>query len=352
MYRAHWVTVLCLVLTLTACVGSAASTTTMVEGATAKASSAIAPTPFVVTASISTVMPETSLPPDQVTPFIYDPPTATLIPPLPGGLGPTELKYRVLAQFPDFFFCDPDYYPIARVDEMDLARHRFPDILANQEEFETILAHNALSGQTDFSDDQKLLIYRDHKKLAAIYFELVTTGYQFQIQSAKSEGSGEVINGVIDAQGTITIQQRQPSFATCPICLAYDTLIDTPDGPVSVQSLRIGMQVWTVNDTGQRVAQPVIRLSKTVVPATHQVVHLVLSDGRELWVSPGHPTTDGRTVGHLKVGEPLDGAVIVSVERVPYDGAATYDLLPAGDTGFYWANGILMASTLEKTTSE
>jgi hypothetical protein len=26
---------------------------------------------------------------------------------------------------------------------------------------------------------------------------------------------------------------------------------------------------------------------------------------------------------------------------------ATYDLLLAGDTGFYWANGVLLASTLK-----
>jgi hypothetical protein len=36
----------------------------------------------------------------------------------------------------------------------------------------------------------------------------------------------------------------------------------------------------------------------------------------------------------------------VSVERAAYGQPATYDVLPAGDTGFYWANGILLASTL------
>jgi hypothetical protein len=31
---------------------------------------------------------------------------------------------------------------------------------------------------------------------------------------------------------------------------------------------------------------------------------------------------------------------------VPYAGGRTWDLLPAGATGSYWANGILLASTL------
>jgi len=30
-----------------------------------------------------------------------------------------------------------------------------------------------------------------------------------------------------------------------------------------------------------------------------------------------------------------------------YAGEKTYDLLPAGDTGVYWANGILLGSTLK-----
>jgi hypothetical protein len=35
------------------------------------------------------------------------------------------------------------------------------------------------------------------------------------------------------------------------------------------------------------------------------------------------------------------------MERLPYRGGATYDLLSSGDTGFYWANGILMGSSLK-----
>jgi len=331
-----------LAITLTAC--RPATSGTSITGVT---------TPIVGTASFSTAVAGTvepivitDLPPNYTPPRTSVPPTRTPIPTLPGGLGPTELKYRVLAQFPDLFFCDPDYYPVAREDELDLARQRFPELQANTEEFNTILAHNNLAGLPSFTDDQKLLIYREHKKLAAVQFELTATGYRFQLQVAKTEGKGELITGLMDSRGTITVQQRDPSFATCPICLAADTLIDTPTGPIPVQRLRVGTTVWTMDQAGARVALPLIRISETVVSANHQVVHLVLDDDRELWVSPGHPTAEGRSVGQLQVGDSLDGAVVLSAERVSYTGLVTYDLLPAGETGFYWANGILIASSL------
>jgi hypothetical protein len=273
----------------------------------------------------------------------------TPIPTIPSStLSPTELKYKVLDQFPDFFFCDPDYYPIAREDELVLAQQRFPDLQANQEEFQAILNHNGLAGITTFADEQKLLVYRDHKRLAAIYFELIGEKFQFQIQTGAEGQQGLLIAGTIDSHGSIDIQKRDPGFPSCPICLAEGTLIDTPRGSVSVEDLRFGDQVWTMNEAGKREAAVVLRAGSVHVPVTHQVIHLILSDGRELWASPGHPTTDGRRLNDLKVGDFLDGAQVCLVERVAYDGAATYDILSSGATGFYWANGILMGSTLSR----
>ncbi len=51
-------------------------------------------------------------------------------------------------------------------------------------------------------------------------------------------------------------------------------------------------------------------------------------------------------MGTLIAGQQVDDAAIVSAEHVPYKGGFTYDILPAGETGFYWANGILIGSTL------
>jgi hypothetical protein len=76
------------------------------------------------------------------------------------------------------------------------------------------------------------------------------------------------------------------------------------------------------------------------------MVHLVLDDGRQLWASPSHPTADGRLVGELQVGDLLDGGRVVQIERLLYGEVATYDILPASETGWYWANGVLVGSTL------
>jgi len=305
-------------------------------------------TPIEITAEIGTVIAETAGPPPTEGPS-PTPVPATAIPTLPSSdLSPTELKYRVLDQFPDFFFCDPDYYPIAREDEMVLAQKRFPELQANQEEFQAILNHNGLGGQTTFADEQKLLIYREHKKLAAIFFEAAGDKYQFQIQTGMEGQQGSIIAGTIDGSGSIDVQQRDPGFPTCPICLAAGTWIDTPEGTVAVEDLRVGSPIWTVSASGERVPATILETVRVGVPARHQMVHMVLSDGRELWASPGHPTADGRTLGNLKIGDALDGARIRLLERVTYQGFETYDLLPSGDTGLYWADGILMGSTLSK----
>jgi len=105
------------------------------------------------------------------------------------------------------------------------------------------------------------------------------------------------------------------------------------------------MGAYTERDAA-RVAAALVAIGSTPVPASHEVVRLVLGDGRVVYVSGGHPTTDGRRVGDLAAGDGYDGATVASAERVRYDGGATFDVLPAGATGAYWANGVLLGSTL------
>jgi len=76
---------------------------------------------------------------------------------------------------------------------------------------------------------------------------------------------------------------------------------------VPVEDVRAGALVWTLDLDGKRAAMPVARISKTVVPSNHQVVHLVLDDGRELWVSPGHPTRMGVSLESCMPGIPWMG---------------------------------------------
>ena len=301
----------------------------------------------VSTGEVRTITASTVGAPGTEVPF-PTPEPATAIPTLSAAtLSPVELKYKVLEQFPDFFFCDPDFYPVARGTDGGVTDQQFSTIQSNAEEFQAILKHNGLDAQSTFADAQKLLIYNDYKKLNAIYFELVGNRYQFQIQTGANGQPGFTINATIDGNGSIDIQQKNASHPNCAICLAAGTLIDTPRGAVRVEALHVGDQVWTMNEAGERVVGIILQTGNVRVPATHQVIHLMLSDGRELWASPGHPTADGRRLADLKVGDGFDGAHIVLVERIIYRGSSTYDLLPSGGTGFYWANGILMGSTLK-----
>jgi hypothetical protein len=129
------------------------------------------------------------------------------------------------------------------------------------------------------------------------------------------------------------------------ICLAAGDRIATPTGPVPVAQLRPGMIVWTQDGAGRRIAAHVLLVSHHPAPPRHWVVRVVLSDGRTVEASPGHPTADGRHVGELRSGDLLDGSRVRVVERVSYSGD-TWDLLPAGPTGAYWADDVLLGSTL------
>ena len=266
--------------------------------------------------------------------------------PPPGNYSSPQLKYLLLDHYHEnqFFFCDPDYYPISRDDEAEKALEFFPVIQNSTDEFNAILLRKGL--QAPFSNESKLTIYREYKKLRAIPFTSTGVGTYSYIMQLGTEGEGRRVSGIIRTDGTIIEQRSENVILTCPICLAEGTRIDTPDGPVPVNELQAGMIVWTCDAQGVRIPVPVLRTARTPAPTVHHVVHLELADGRSVEASAGHPTTDGRTLDMLSSGDLLDGAVIIDADLVPYGMAFVYDILPAGDTANYWANGILLKSTL------
>jgi hypothetical protein len=134
--------------------------------------------------------------------------------------------------------------------------------------------------------------------------------------------------------------------APLPICLSGDTRIGTPRGDISVKDAKDGMSVWTIDKRGQKTEAVIILTGKTPAPIGHKVVHLRLSDGRNLYVSSGHKIADGRKTGELKSGDTMQGATVLSVNLIPYTEEYTHDILPSGYTGKYFANGILLQSTL------
>lgn len=131
-----------------------------------------------------------------------------------------------------------------------------------------------------------------------------------------------------------------------PICLSSSTRIKTVDGDKLIRELKLGEQIWTTNKLGKPILQPIIKIASSRVSKGHLMRHIFRADGKEIIASLGHPTADGRIVGDLKPGDFLDGAPVVSTETVSYSEQFTYDVLAAGETGTYWANGILLKSTL------
>lgn len=272
--------------------------------------------------------------------------------PVPVGspLSTAQLKFAVMDTAGKPAFCDPDFYPVGRQGgEQASANANYPTIKSDALTYAAIVAHeHLLSG--DLTDDQKLVLYRAWKLIRAIPLTQEGDQYSFSYrtnQTTTNSALYQLVSGSVRVDGVVSIASRTTTTApNCPICLAATTLIATPHGAVRVTDVRVGMTVWTEDAAGVRIAKPVIEIGSTEVPAGHLMVHLVLIDGRELLVSPGHKTGDGRQAGLLKAGDELDGSVITRWELVPYSGERTYDLLPAGPNGRYWANDILMSSTL------
>ena len=281
-------------------------------------------------------------------------------PPPPGasGGGPlsiADLRYRLIDSLGPLWYCDRDFYPVARGDEAALAVQRFGEVQADREAFAAIVAHLGIAAGAAVTDDQKLAIYRAWKELNAIVLDPVGDGsYRFDYRNMPAPGAseGRRSTGTIDAAGSIAIQQQQPAGQPpCPICLARGTRIATPDGDVAVEDVRVGMPVWSIDMAGRRIVATVAQIGQTPVPDTHEVDRLVLDDGRVLHASPGHPLADGRRLGSLRAGDRVDGATVVSATLERYTGGSTFDLLPDGPTGIYIADGVPLGSTLSELAS-
>jgi hypothetical protein len=259
-----------------------------------------------------------------------------------------QLKFRVMDAVGAPVYCDPDFYPIARDGgEQANALTEYPKIQAQADLYTAIVAHEKLPSG-DLTDAQKLAVYRAYKLLNALVLTQNGNDYGFELRAQPKDGSTiQMVKGSVRVDGVVTVTSRTDSGRPpCPICLAASTLIATPSGAVRVVDIKAGMLVWTADRSGRRFAVTVLEVGSTQVPAGHLMVHLLLADGRELLASPGHKAADGRALGSLAAGDELDGSTIKVWELVPYAGDRTYDLLPAGPTGTYWANGVLLSSTL------
>lgn len=333
---------------------SATGTTSPIATATASASPAAtaqataAATASAVSATIvPAARPPTGAPTATPRITVAPTPSPTVAPPTPGALSLAQLKYRLVDRFGRLWYCDPDHFPVARADEGELAEQRFPEIQRDTPTFEAILAHLGYPRTATYTKEQKLAIYRDWKMLGALRLDPAGPAHRFNARFTPDDRTGSLVEGTIDPGGRIAVTSQTASGQPpCPICLARGTLIATPDGPRAVETLRPGMFVWTTDAEGSRVAGVIVGVGSTTAPDDHEVVRLVLSDGRELRASPGHPLADGRLLGALVAGDAVGGAIVLSAARVAYGAGETFDLLPSGATGAYWADGVPLGSTI------
>jgi len=134
-------------------------------------------------------------------------------------------------------------------------------------------------------------------------------------------------------------------------CLPGSIVISTMHGDVRIKDIRESDFVWSMDKKGKKILVPIKYISHIRTNPYHEIAHVTLCDGRSHSASKNHPTINGY-IAELKCGEYYDGAKIESVQTTPYLHKTTYDLLPDSDTGFYWANGILMGSALKNVYSE
>jgi hypothetical protein len=274
------------------------------------------------------------------------PPLASLPP-----LSEAQLRLSLIDQLGSRWYCDPDQFPVARADEQQRAIERFPDMQAEGAVFRAVAARLGLDPDGPLTDPQKLEIYQVWKVATSIPFEPRSGGaFAFDYVSRPPAGqtAGVHTDGTIDSTGAMTIaHQEAATQPVCPICLVIGSPIETPNGPVPVERLALGDAVWTLDGGGSRVPATIIAVGSTPAPRGHLVVRLVLADGRTVTASPGHPTSDRRSLGELGPGDALDGSVVASTELIVDPGPDTHDIAVSGPTGIYLAGGIPLRSTLE-----
>lgn len=133
-----------------------------------------------------------------------------------------------------------------------------------------------------------------------------------------------------------------PPGCPVPICLSPDTKISMKGMKKRVADINEGDIVLSNDEEPVKVIK-----TSMVEVKNHKILKVTFNDATVLEISPGHPTSEGRLFKDLKVGDFVDKKMIVIIKEIPYKYKYTYDILPDSKTGNYYANGVLIGSTLK-----
>jgi len=141
----------------------------------------------------------------------------------------------------------------------------------------------------------------------------------------------------------LSVHGCYPAGCPVPICLSAETRIKTPTIEKVVTDLK--ESDFVISDNGKLVK--IKKTSKTEAKK-HKILKITFHDATTLEISPNHPTSDRKLFKELKIGDLIGGKQIIEIKEILYKYKYTYDILPDSETGNYYANGVLIGSTLKR----
>lgn len=128
--------------------------------------------------------------------------------------------------------------------------------------------------------------------------------------------------------------------------LSNETRISTPDLDVLISEIMAGDLILT----DDQEAVLVKAVSKKELK-DQKLWRVTFSDAIYLEGTANHLTADGKRFGNLMIGDYVDGRQVIEKNLVPYPYKYVYDILPDSKSASYYANGILVKSTLRGVKS-
>jgi len=125
-----------------------------------------------------------------------------------------ELRYRLLDYFQPVRFCDPDCIGPCRLDlKKRNAQQIVVQLRQDNKTFRAISHRVGLKAEDQFSEEQKLTLYREYKRLSC-GIDLRAEGEQYRFDIASANGFR--VEGLINNRGDISVLKKKRSTLYCP----------------------------------------------------------------------------------------------------------------------------------------